>query len=82
MSALTKQRKDTDTPPHLESKANNIRARRRGLSKQDIELLTEGRYLERVIIIHNGEEKELNTVPEIRDQILNPNIMNLTDAEE
>jgi len=81
MSALTKQRKDTDTPPHLESKANNIRARRRGLSKQDIELLTEGRYLERVIIIHNGEEKELNTVPEIRDQILNPNIMNLTDAD-
>ncbi len=78
---LSKKVNDNDTPPHLESKANNIRARRRGLSKKDIELLTEGRYLERVIIIHNGEEKELNEVPEIRDQILNPDIMNLTNAE-
>ena len=73
---------DNDTPPHLESKANNIRARRRGMSREDIELLTEGRYLAGVKIIHNGQEIDLNEVPEIRNQILNPNIMNLTDAED
>ena len=82
MSALTEQRKDTDSPPHLESKANNIRARRRGMSREDIELLTEGRYLAGVKIIYNGQEIDLNEVPEIRDQILNPNIMNLTDAKD
>ena len=52
------------------------------MSREDIELLTEGRYLAGVKIIHNGQEIDLNEVPEIRNQILNPNIMNLTDAED
>ena len=56
--------------------------RRRGMSREDIELLTEGRYLAGVKIIYNGQEIHLNEVPEIRNQILNPNIMNLTDAED
>ena len=44
--------------------------------------MAEANYLENVIVVINGQEKQLNMVPEIRNQILNPEIMNLTDAEE
>ena len=66
-----------------ESPANIIRQkRRRALSKNDIEMMAQANYLDNVIIIANGEEKQLNLIEEIRDQILNPEIMNLTDAED
>ena len=63
--------------------ANEIRRRRRGaLSLDDIEGLAEANYLDKVVIIMpNGEEKDLNLEHSIRDQILNPDVMNLTDAE-
>lgn len=57
--------------------------RRRALSKEDIELMTEVNYLENVILkFEDNSEEQLNAVPEIRNQILTPDIMNLTDAEE
>merc|ERR1712023_590302 len=65
------------------SMANEIRRRRRGaLSLDDIEGLAEANYLDKVVVIMpNGEEKDLNLEHSIRDQILNPDIMNLTGAE-
>ena len=69
--------------PHIDGPAHQIRLkRRRALSKDDIEAMAEMNYLENVIVVINEQEKQLNTVPEIRNQILNPEIMNLTDAEE
>lgn len=69
--------------PHIDGPAHQIRLkRRRALSKDDIEAMAEANYLEKVIVVINGQEKQLNLVPEIRNQILNPEIMNLTDAEE
>ena len=69
--------------PHIDGPAHQIRLkRRRALSKDDIEAMAEANYLENVIVVINGQEKQLNLVPEIRNQILNPEIMNLTDAEE
>ena len=57
--------------------------RRRALSREDIELMTEVNYLENVILkFPDNSEEQLNAVPEIRNQILTPDIMNLTDAEE
>jgi hypothetical protein len=55
--------------------------RRRALSKDDIETIAEMNYLENVIVVYKGQEKLLNTVPEIKEKILNSGIMNLTDAE-
>lgn len=75
--------KEAHLAPEIDSRANQIRLkRRRALSKDDIEAMAEMNYLENVIVVINGQEKQLNTVPEIRNQILNPEIMNLTDAEE
>ena len=69
--------------PHIDGPAHQIRLkRRRALSKNDIEAMTEMNYLEKVIVDYKGEEKQLNTVLEIRKKILNPEIMNLTDAED
>ena len=74
---------ETKLAPHINSPAHQIRLkRRRALSKDDIEAMAETNYLEKVIVVINGQEKQLNLVPEIRNQILNPEIMNLTDAEE
>tara|TARA_B100000963_G_scaffold316429_1_gene296206 strand:+ start:124 stop:1881 length:1758 start_codon:yes stop_codon:yes gene_type:complete len=57
--------------------------KRTALTPQQIELMTEARYLENVILkFPDNSEEELVAVPEIRDQIINPNIMNLTNAEE
>ena len=63
--------------------ANEIRRKRRGaLSLDDIEGLAEANYLDNVVVIMpNGEEKDLNLEHSIKDQILNPDVMNLTDAE-
>ena len=45
--------------------------------------MTEVNYLENVILkFSDNSEEQLNAVPEIRNQILTPDIMNLTDAEE
>lgn len=52
------------------------------LEKAEKEKDAENKYLEKVIVDYKGEEKQLNNVPEIRDQILNPEIMNLTGAED
>ena len=69
--------------PHIDGPAHQIRdKRRRALSKDDIEALTEMNYLEKIIVDYKGEENQLNNVPEIRKKILNPEIMNLTDAED
>ena len=75
--------------PHIDSPANQIRVKRRkqlkrsrALSKDDLEAIAETNYLDNVIVVINGEEKQLNLVPEIRNKILNPEIMNLTDAED
>jgi len=71
------------TAPHIDGPAHKIRLkRRRALSKDDIEAMAEMNYLENVIVVIDGQEKQLNTVPEIKNQILSPEIMNLTDAEE
>ncbi len=75
MSALINQEQDI-------GKANEIRKRRGALSLDDIETMNEVNYLDNVIVImSNGEEKDLNLEHSIRDQILNPDVMNLTNAE-
>ena len=83
MTSIVNETKEAHVAPQIDSRANQIRLkRRRALSKDDIEAMAEMNYLENVIVVINGQEKQLNTVPEIRNQILNPEIMNLTDAEE
>ena len=47
-----------------------------------MEAIAETNYLDNVIVVFNGQEKQLNNIPEISEQILNPEIMNLTDAED
>jgi len=81
--------KEAPVAPHIDGPANQIRVKRRkqlkrsrALSKDDLEAIAETNYLDNVIVVINGEEKQLNLLPEIRDQILNPEIMNLTDAED
>ena len=62
--------------------ANKIKMRRGAVSIHEVEDIKEGEYLDNVIVIMpNGNENALNLEPSIRDQILNPNIMNLTNAE-
>lgn len=79
---------ETKRPANLKNTFQNITGktklkRRRALSREDIELMTEVNYLENVILkFPDNSEEQLNSVPEIRDQILSPNIMNLTNAEE
>ena len=75
--------------PHIDSPANQIRVKRRkqlkrsrALTKYDLEAIAETNYLDNVIVVINNEEKQLNLLPEIRNKILNPEIMNLTDAED
>ena len=75
--------------PHIDSPANQIRVKRRkqlkrsrALTKDDLEAIAETNYLDNVIVVINNEEKQLNLLPEIRNKILNPEIMNLTDAED
>ena len=83
MASLANETKAAPVAPHIDGPAHQIRLkRRRALSKDDIEAMAEANYLENVIVVINGQEKQLNMVPEIRNQILNPEIMNLTDAEE
>ena len=75
--------------PHIDSPANQIRVKRRkllkrsrALTKEDLEAIAETNYLDNVIVVINNKEKQLNLLPEIRNKILSPEIMNLTDAEE
>ena len=83
MASLANETKAAPVAPHIDGPAHQIRLkRRRALSKDDIEAMAEANYLENVIVVINGQEKQLNMVPEIRNQILSPEIMNLTDAEE
>lgn len=83
MTSIVNETKEDHLTPEIDSRANQIRLkRRRALSKDDIEAMAEMNYLENVIVVINGQEKQLNMVPEIKNQILNPEIMNLTDAEE
>lgn len=71
------------------------RERRRGMTEEQLvpslenlfkktkkEQDAENKYLENVIVDYKGEEKSLNTFLEIKNEILNPEIMNLTDAED
>ena len=81
-SIVNETKGETKEAPHINSPAHQIRLkRRRALSKDDIEAMAEANYLEKVIVVIDGSENQLNLVPEIRNQILNPEIMNLTDAE-
>ena len=79
---------ETKRPVNFKKTFHNITGntklkRRRALSREDIELMTEVNYLENVILkFPDNSEEQLNAVPEIRNQILTPDIMNLTDAEE
>ena len=75
--------------PHIDSPANQIRVKRRkqlkrsrALSKDDLEAIAETNYLDNVIVVINEEETQLNLLPKISSKILNPEIMNLTDAED
>ena len=76
-------------------KGGEKRKRRRGMTEgqlvPSLEILfkktkkeedAENKYLENVIVDYKGEEKSLNTFLEIKNEILNPEIMNLTDAED
>ena len=47
-----------------------------------MEAIAETNYLDNVIVVINGEETQLNLLTKIRSKILNPEIMNLTDAED
>ena len=79
---------ETKRPANLKNTFHNITGktklkRRRALSREDIELMTEVNYLENVMLkFPDNSEEQINAVPEIRNQILTPDIMNLTDAEE
>ena len=75
--------------PHIDSPANQIRVKRRkqlkrsrALSKDDLEAIAETNYLDNDIVVINEEETQLNLLPKISSKILNPEIMNLTDAED
>ena len=81
--------KQAPEAPHIDSPANQIRVKRRkqlkrsrALTPADLEAIAETNYLDNVIVVFNGQEKQLNNIPEISEQILNPEIMNLTDAED
>ena len=78
MSALTEQL--SENPPHLNSKALEIREEQKTESKET-EAQKENKYLDKVIIKIKGKDTKLNDLPEIRNQILNPEIMNLSNAE-
>lgn len=78
---------ETKRPVNFKKTFQNItgktKLKKRGaVSPEDIELITEVNYLEKVILkFSDNSEEQLNDVPEIRNQILTPDIMNLTNAE-